>query len=90
MASQDRKSFDIVEKLYEQISREVEREYEERRNGFEALPMRDISEVDDAEELLYHMECSYDAESFEVSQLDGKGKEETKVSMNFTFYCRQH
>lgn len=74
MDSQDRKRFDIFEKIYEQISADVDREYEERHNEFETLPMRDISEVDDAEELLYHMKCSYDIESFEVNLLNDKSR----------------
>lgn len=64
--NENRAQFEAFEAIYSQVSAEVEREYEAKRNEMAALPSREISEIDDAEELWHIMERSHDTESFEV------------------------
>lgn len=68
-ATENKKRFDIIEALHAEVTAEVEREYEAKRKESFALPKREISLIDDAEELWQRMECSYDAESFEVTEI---------------------
>lgn len=65
-ATENQKDFDLFEAICSEVTAAVEREYAAKSKELAALPKRELSEVDDAEELWHLMERSNDAESFEV------------------------
>lgn len=65
----NQKQFEVFEALCIEVTAEVEREYETRRKEPAALPKREISKIDDAEELWHLMQRSHDEESFEVTKI---------------------
>lgn len=67
--TENQKQFEVFEALCIEVTAEVEREYEARRREAPALPKREISDIDDAEELWSLMERSHDEESFEVTEI---------------------
>lgn len=68
--TENQEKFEVFEALCIEVTAEVEREYRARRREAVAFPKREISEIDDAEELWHLMERSHDEESFEVTKID--------------------
>lgn len=57
----DQKKFETLEKLYLDVSMDVDKEYERSRKSFN-VSTRKLADIDDGEELWHYMETSNDME----------------------------
>lgn len=63
--SEDQKRLEMIERLHNKISLEVEKEYEKRRKSIKP-PLRKLADIDDAEEMWELLEHSNNPEDLEV------------------------
>lgn len=66
--SEDQKRLETIERLYSDVSTEVEQEHELKRKAIKKSK-RKLSEMDDGKELWQYVEYSNDAESIDVNHL---------------------
>lgn len=63
--NEDHKRFEMAQKFYNEVAKEMEEEYEEQRKSIKP-PTQKLKDIDNGEDLWKLLETSHDAESFEV------------------------
>ena len=65
----DKKRFDLIEKLYSEANAEIEKEYEQKRKKYKRRSKRNIRDIEDGEELWNFMENSNDSIDVRLNRL---------------------
>lgn len=65
----DKKRFDLIEKLYSEANAEIEKEYEQKRKKYRRRSKRNICDIEDGEELWIFMENSNDSTDVRLNRL---------------------
>lgn len=89
----DRRHFEIYEKLYSEAAAQIDKEYESKMKKYKS-PRKKLSDIDDGEELWNFLEHSSDGISFEVRFfLAVLNLNHLIIKFSFTncsWTCRQH